>query len=165
MAEIGPVVVVCFLEWQIYYVIHDIGQAYGQYQQTLVNLFIPGTHVDSQSHTVKNTNCDVSTCHKIRFEFVLKLAILGRIQTLKTNQRKQTKNYGQNSRNCAQDIVVCILRGGILKVQGGREADIEAVEDQQGDKHFLEQNKANPLQTHDLRTNSQYKQGEYKLGN
>ena len=59
VAQVGPVILVGVDEGQVDDVVHDVSQADGQDEQTLVLLFVAQRHVKAERHAIKNTDGDV----------------------------------------------------------------------------------------------------------
>ena len=75
MAEVGPVVLVGVVEGQVDDVVHDVGEADGEDEQTLVVLLAPGRHVKAEGHAVEDADGDVGPRHPVQLELSLELAV------------------------------------------------------------------------------------------
>ena len=75
MAQVGPVILVGVDEGQVDDVEHEVGQADGQDQQTLILLFIAHRHIEAKGHAIKDADGDVGTSHAVDLELLLELTV------------------------------------------------------------------------------------------
>lgn len=143
VAEVGPVVLICVDEGQINDVVHEVGKADGENKQTLVVLFVSGRHVKTEGHSIEDADGDVGPRHPVHLELALELAIAVVIEELQTQKSNEAEDDGRNCSGSTQSIVFGVLGCRVLEVQAGRESDVEAVEDEDSQKDFLEENVAN----------------------
>lgn len=54
VAQVGPVVLVELVEWQVGYVVHDVEEREAEDEQRSVGLFVAHCHVHAQCHPVQH---------------------------------------------------------------------------------------------------------------
>ena len=69
MAQVGSVVLVGVDEGQVHDVVHQVGQADGQDEQTLVLLFVAQRHVKAKCHAIEDADCDVAPSDAVIYKF------------------------------------------------------------------------------------------------
>jgi hypothetical protein len=62
-------------EGQVDDVEHEVGQADGQDEQTLVLLFVAHRHIKAEGHAIKDADGDVGTGHAVDLELLLELTV------------------------------------------------------------------------------------------